>query len=172
MNKYQNRTNIRNVRHIWFMRPTFTQIGWLLSHSRRPSAAIAQKVPKVKNLDQYLFKTPKIIKIGSIAQKLEHFKKPAFFPGKKCRFTDRLGNHPLRVLLSLYEFRMWHVWSLIISPTVTKVVLRNFHLKVSKSMKMSEKMPQNVWNQTNPCATVSINLWIAKLKSRTRIHNP
>ena len=64
------------------MRPTFTPIGWLLSHSRRQSAAIAQKVPKVKNLDQYLFKTPKIIKIGSIAQKLEHFKNRHFFPEK------------------------------------------------------------------------------------------
>ena len=54
-------------------------IGWLLSHSRLQSATIAQKVLKVKTRDTYLFKTSKIIKIGSLSQKLQAYKKPKFF---------------------------------------------------------------------------------------------
>ena len=65
-------------------------VGRLLSHSRLQSAAIAQKVLKVKTRDPYLFKTSKIIKIGSLSQKLQANENLGFFNLKKPKFRLRL----------------------------------------------------------------------------------
>ena len=50
------------------------------------SADIAQKVLKVKTRDPYLFKTSKIIKIGSLSQKLQANEKFGFFFEIKPKF--------------------------------------------------------------------------------------
>ena len=74
-----------------FWAPVGRLLGRLLSHSRLQSAAIAQKVLKVKTRDTYLFKTSKIIKIGSLSQKLQAHEKFGFFFRKKTQvsFTTR-----------------------------------------------------------------------------------